>query len=529
MRVILFLAFAVCLPLAAADAAWQFRVAVPQPPGKDGKPRPEGEAVCWLPPQGGQLRGLLLCGQLGIEGELVVSTAVRAACAESGIGIVYLRPHLSGVFHFWKEGGADGARLLAALDALAAASARPELRRVPWITAGHSTAGIFSRNVAYWQPQRVAAVIHIKSGNFHQAEHLPPTGSLAGIPLVAVNGQLETFGPASGIDPELGRETQWIAAQRDLQAFRAKDGEHLVQMLVQPGDDHFHGAPELEAFVALFLRATAQHRLPEQLPPGDGPVPCRTVKVADGWLSDPDLRQPKHPAAPFAQYAGDRAQAMWHYDRAVAEATAAMHRNLAEHQCLENPVATWLDEGDGWSFRVAARWLDRLPEKFGGKLANREVGHAATPVVFRCKPTEPVVQVAPDVFRVLRPAKSVNIAAFHPGDERFRSTVRWGAVELPAVKGAAQTIAFPAPGDLAVGAPPRALAATSSAALPIRYEVDYGPVAIVDGALIATPLPPGTKLPLPCKVTAHQIGRRTAPAVQAAKPVSVELRVVGAR
>ena len=69
---------------------------------------------------------------------------------------------------------------------------------------GHSTAGIFCRNVAYWKPARVAGVLHIKSGNFQQQEHLPPTGSLAGIPLLAFNGQFETFGPEGGLRAEYG-------------------------------------------------------------------------------------------------------------------------------------------------------------------------------------------------------------------------------------------------------------------------------------------------------------------------------------
>jgi hypothetical protein len=110
---------------------------------------------------------------------------------------------------------------------------------------GHSTAGIFCRNVAYWKPERVAGIPHVKSGNFHQKEHLPPSGTLAGIPLVALNGQFETFGPAAGIDPEYGRETQWVYVRKDIWKFREADPNHLMSLWVHHGDDHFHGAPEL--------------------------------------------------------------------------------------------------------------------------------------------------------------------------------------------------------------------------------------------------------------------------------------------
>jgi hypothetical protein len=164
----------VMLPAWLSAATWQYRVSYQRGPDRRGRPRADGDVLLWLPPECVQVRGLLVTGRLGIEGELNVDARVREVCRETGLAIVYFTPHISGVFHYWEEGNRDAERFLKALDDLAEASGRDELRRVPWITAGHSTAGIFCRNLAYWKPRRVAGVIHLKSGNFHQQQHLPP-------------------------------------------------------------------------------------------------------------------------------------------------------------------------------------------------------------------------------------------------------------------------------------------------------------------------------------------------------------------
>lgn len=516
--------------IAAEPAVWQYYVPFDRGPDNAGRAQEPGKALLWLPPGCQTVRGLLVMGQLGTEGELAVSPQVRQVCIECDLAIVYFQPHISGTFHYWEPGGTLAQRWLKALDDLAGRTAHPEIRRVPWITAGHSTAGIFCRNVAYWQPRRVAGVVHIKSGNFWQKEHLPPEASLAGVPLLAINGQFETFGPAEGIQPELGRQTQWMYVLRNIQRFRQQDPQHLMSIWVHHGDDHFHGAPELEDDVALFLRKCAQYRLPRTLPAGDGPIECLPFRAEQGWLTDPDLYQPKHAPAGWVDYSGDRSQAMWHFDRELAEASAAWHRLLGRHQCLDAPALELLEDGDGWSFKAKAVWLDKMPAQYGGTTANQPVSRAAGPVIYRCKNNEPVIQVGPDTFRLLRlptgRRSRINIAAFHPGDAAHRSTIRWAALAIPAVKGAAQTITMEKIAQIRVSAPPVELKATASSGLPVYLEVDYGPLAVRDGRLVVTDLPRNPQFPIECRITAYQIGRRIAPAMAAAAPVSCVLHLV---
>jgi len=510
--------------------AWQY--SVPFDTGKvdkAGQPQP-GQVLLWLPPHATTLRGLLVGGQLGIELEIALAPSVRQACTDCDIGIAYFVPHVSALFHYWEAGNSDAQRFLKALDNLAAVSGHAELRRVPWITMGHSTAGIFCRNVAYWKPERVAGILHIKSGNFHQKEHLPPSGTLAGIPLVALNGQFESFGPATGIDNDYGRETQWVYVRKDIQQFREQDPNHLMSLWVHHGDDHFHGAPELSQFAALFIRKTSQYRLPKELPAGDAPVTALPLKAEDGWLTDSDFYSLRHEPARYAEYTGDKAKAFWHYDQETAEASQLWHRQLGKHQVLDTPRLEWLDDGDGWTFKATCEWLPAWPEKYGGRLVGQTVGHSDRPIVFRCKITEPVVQTGPNTFRLMRPSvnknRSVNIAAFHPGDEHYRPTVRWGSLNMPQVKGQAQSIEFPPVPDLKADSGPYALGAKASSGLPVYYEVDYGPVAIKGGKLVLADVPDNARFPLECRVTAYQIGRRTRPEIVPAQPQSVVFRVV---
>jgi hypothetical protein len=51
------------------------------------------------------------------------------------------------------------------------------------------------------------------------------------------------------------------------------------------------------------------------------------LKAADGWLSDADIKQPSHAPAAYADYAGDKLKAFWHFDREMAEAVQAYHKD----------------------------------------------------------------------------------------------------------------------------------------------------------------------------------------------------------
>ena len=527
-----FMALLLAAPFAPA-ADWQYAVPFSAGKSREGVEK-TGLVRLWIPPEAGEIRGLLVGGKLKIEGEIVLSPEVRRVCAEQSLGIVYFDPHINGLFDFWKEGNTDRERWLQAFADLAKRSGRPEIARVPWITMGHSTAGIFCRNVAYAFPGRVAGIIHIKSGNFHEKQHLPPEGSLVGVPMLIINGQFETFGPSTGIRPELGRETQWQAVREDIVQFRTSDPDYLMSTWLDLGGDHFYGSRALDKIAALFLAKTGKYRIPANLPPGGGPVMALPLKASDGWLSDIEIYSPKFAPAAWADYQGDKAKAYWHYDEEMAKALVEHHRGGDRHQALANPTLTWIEEGDGWSFRASSAFLDTMPEAFGGAVGNTKVGHASTPITYHARPGEPVEQTGPDTFRVLylaRDVKEIAIAAVNVGDDNFRPTNRWEKLAMPVGKndksqGAPQTITFPAIPNLPSNAAPLELQAKASSGLPMHYRVDYGPVVVRDGKLTVSEIPAQAAYPLDCKITAFQIGRRINPEVKPADPVSLEFQIL---
>jgi len=221
---------------------------------------------------------------------------------------------------------------------LAKKTGRLELATVPWITMGHSTGGIFCRNVAFWKTKRVIGVIHIMSGNFQ--DHIQDkTRSLAGVPFLAINGEFEDCGPAGG---DIGRglraayslhpdnkkkrnQTQWILIRTQMMARRRKNPDNLMSLVVHRESGHVSWSADMTALTAQFIRSAADARIPKTNSDGKIVVACRKLTAKDGWLSDADLKAPKFKSAPHGQYKGDKILAFWHVDKAMAQAVEKYH------------------------------------------------------------------------------------------------------------------------------------------------------------------------------------------------------------
>jgi len=106
---------------------------------------------------------------------------------------------------------------------------------------------------------------------------------------------------------------------------RAQDPNNLMSLVVHAGGNHTSWSDELSQYCALFIRKAAKHRIPQEKGDGKTDVKCLPIKAADGWLSDASIKKPAHKPAPYAQYAGDKAQAFWHLDEEMAQATWKLH------------------------------------------------------------------------------------------------------------------------------------------------------------------------------------------------------------
>ena len=315
---------------------WTTTVESPRP-DRRGKPQSPAIGYFWMPPQCKQVRGILLGGKIIIEGKMAASPIIREALTEKNMAVLYFQPHIDATFVYTKSN--CGERLQKALDALAAKTGHPEIARVPWLTMGHSTAGIYARNVAYWKPSRVMGVIHIKSGNFQDG--IPDTSrSLAGVPFLAINGEFEEYGPKGGdlgvglrkkysLHPDNKKklnQTQWVMIRMQILDRRRKNPDNLMGLVVHRGNSHTTWDDDMNRICAQFIRSCADARLPDKIPAGNKPIACKPMKAADGWLADPDIKAPKHKPAPYADYTCNKTRAFWYIDKATALAVYNYHQ-----------------------------------------------------------------------------------------------------------------------------------------------------------------------------------------------------------
>lgn len=303
---------------------WDFQIEIPRAPRK-GKPRGPAIGNLWVPPGVTELRGLIVSEKTLLEKQLATSSIIRKTAKEERLGILYFEPGPNPFFPYGDVGDCDR-RFLKGLDELAKKSKHPEIRRIPWLTIGHSTGGIFCRNLAYWQPDRVLGVIHIKSGNLHHGIHYPDRDSLRGVPFLAINGEFEEYGPEGGIRKEYGRQTQWVMIRKQMLARRRQHEDHLMSLVVHAGGDHTSWSDDLTRLCSLFIKKACKYRLPEETPGDSNPIACRKIAVADGWLTDSDLKDPKYQPASYSEYRGDKGLAFWHFDEQMALAVRGYHK-----------------------------------------------------------------------------------------------------------------------------------------------------------------------------------------------------------
>ncbi len=318
---------------------WHHELELPRPPKKNGKPRKPGTVSLWLPPDTPRLRGIVLCDHIVIGAKLAESRRIRYAAARNGLAVIRQFDST-----FTRDDAPE--RMRGYLTQLADRAGHPELVTAPLLTVGHSTGGIFARNVAYWAPERTIGVIHIKSGNMHQ--HLRPENtSLAGVPFLAINGELEQYGPegggTGGIRPVYQNQTQWIMIREQLLRRRRQDPDNLMSLLYDAGGHHTSWNEDCTRYCARFIHKAAAARIPPLPEDPSTPVTCRKLTAADGWLSDADLKDPQHQPAPYESYTGKRSAAFWHLDGELATRAVELNgRSLLPDPSRPHPVdADW--------------------------------------------------------------------------------------------------------------------------------------------------------------------------------------------
>ncbi len=518
-------------PVPPASAVFQYLAAITT------DKQQSSQAFLWVPPAARQVRGVVVAGMTLVEREMVKDPAVRKACADEGLAILFFKC------------GLLATDVQKTLDELGAASGYRELSMAPLFFFGHSAGGPQAKALAIKFADRCFGVVQYRGGLPGGAtDPVPP-----GVPSLMMVGQFDEF--LGGMRDAAGREA-WERARDGLLAFRAAaDVRNLGSLIVEPGAGHFAWTQRNADYLATFLISAARARIPAQWP-ADAvkPVPCREVDVASGWLTDPggiEKRAEFEPAA-YAEYKGDKAKAAWHADEATARATIAYHAAGfgKQDQFIKWNDPTWVDAGvrnfftelkwvdDGQTFKVRADYANAYPTTLKGgprwQEAGKPVGHAAAPIQVR-RVSGPVIATGPDTLRIqfdaLAPAAEagrVTFMAYSPGDADFRHTEQVGMMPRGFsgfTAGKVQTITFPPIGKLKVDGVPVDLKATSYAGLPVEYYVAVGPAVIENGKLRLAELPTRATFPVTVKVVAYQFGRGVEPLVKTAAPVEQTLMI----
>ena len=517
---------------ATRPAVWQWSVEIPGPasPETDGLPR----AFLWIPESCRRVRAVVV-GQHNLEEEPILEhPAFRAALAELDFAAVWITPPLDLAF----TDAASPDRLAATLAALSDVSGYDELARAFLVPIGHSAAAGFPWRLARIMPARTLAVISV-SGEwpYAQDDHSPIERNprLAGIPGLVTIGEYE-----------------WAAERAAVGLrHRAADATLPLTMLAEAGAGHFDVSEAKVAYLALYLRKAAQHRLSADataLRPIDPEV--------EGWLVDRWRHNelPRVPAAPVAEYA-EPEDAFWCFDREHAVATekftagergkrvallgytqngALLPQVPGTHEQVAIP---FVPLEDGLTFRLGAAFVTTVPrgrpERWTGRKADTVIPAPDSPeriVIDRI--CGPVRRLSADIFAVRfqrmglhnrKRTGEIWLAATHPGDAQFRRSVQQALLRIPLrhAEGAPQTIAFDAIPDQPASATSIPLRATSSAGARVHFYVREGPAYLADDetTLVLTPLPPRARRPIRITVVAWQWGRSLAPRLQSAAPV----------
>jgi hypothetical protein len=498
-------------------------------------PKAASQAFLWVPPEAKQLRGAVVAGMTLMEREFVKDAAVRRACSEQQLALVFLKCGLA------------GPDLQKVLDDLAKVSGYRELSVAPLMFVGHSAGGPQAKGLAVKMASRCFGLVQYRGGVPGGADAVPP-----GVPALMMIGQFDEFGGT--MRNEAGRET-WEGGRDLLAAFRAQNERNLGSIVVEPGAGHFAWSERNAAYLSLFLRKAAQVRIPPAWPiDAKGPVALREIDPKSGWLTDLTIKtQGEFAPAPYEEYGGDKSTAAWHFDRELALATVAYHKGICakKDQFLRWKDQYWVDAGaryfftnlkwvgDGRTFEVHPAYADAYPSqpKGGGPRwaeAGKPVGHSTAPILV--KPVSgPLVAAGPSTLRVeydnLAPATEParpTFMAYSAGDAEYRYTEQVGMAPrgFAGLKnGKEQTITFTPIGNLKAGSGPVELKASSDAGLPVGFYVSYGPAVVEDGKLRIAEVPARASFPLAVEVVAWQFGSGVEPLVKTAAPVAQRMLV----
>jgi hypothetical protein len=563
------------------DRIYQFFV-----PSAEDPSRPNLGAYLWVPPNTPRIRAVLVGMHNGLPIHILQSAPVRAACRKHGVAQILLTPWAKDIGEVMLKNltydVTDPARTAVYdgyLARLAEVSGHPELITAPIVPLGHSAFCDFPFDAAIRRPEQCLGAIPIKAGlpdvyNFYavggKAKSPDPSLCLRGVPILFVHSASQETVVWSAYPH--GMTGAGMGSYRrdsdDNPGTGYKPRDELFGMSWEMTGGHFDMLPRDDQFVADWLDAVAEARLPEK-----AGSPLKDLTLRDGWLMCPqipaagDLPNDYPMPAPYLQYKGRRSQALWYPNEGLARNVFELGRDEPRKQI---ELFTFLD-GKGQPISLAHGAMATMPDPramlYGDGLFTLTTHHFTAPpdictitdkdhlkhpeqphvyanVLFPGKTVLPTSEVPlhfdPDAgalelvrserFKDERGAPETRftlrlvrhridpdagftmsfVRVYHQGDGQFAAAGRtcqiaWGPSDADKTA-SAQTVDFPPVPDAPASSAKVELHARSSCGLPVDYFVLKGPGVIRDDAFVPAEFPAGATRPIEVTVGAYQVG-----------------------
>ncbi len=331
-QILLFVSFSMVFQHIHADDIWPWSVKFMVSKGEE---IVENEASLWIANPDKPLRGVILTSMVRNEVEFNYSEEIRNAAREKDLALLFFYNERSGDFYtggamsiFDIEKGHDTV-IVNVLNKFADITGKPEIAHAPWMTFGHSTAGIFARNIAWWKPERMFGVIFYKTGGYHPPEWIgnPDTANFLNIPWLSVAARNDKYGPG---------EQGWKNMRKDMMPWRKRGA--LMSEIVEPTLEEGHSkwrsfnAP----YFAMWIKKAVDRKIPNDSIAESSPVELLHINNSTGVLSDTlleflmdssrihdDLLRYHHDVEPE-----ERGNRFWHFDDETAITWVNYHHKV---------------------------------------------------------------------------------------------------------------------------------------------------------------------------------------------------------
>ncbi len=507
----------------AHGAVWQWSAQVPGYVSPETGKAPR--AFLWIPEDCRQVRAVVVGMHNMSEEGIFEHPTFRKQMSRLGVAELWITPGLDMLFD---PASGSMEALDGVLAALASASGYGEVATAPIVPIGHSAYATWPWSFAAWHPDRTLALLSVHG----DAPQTNLTG--CGRPNLDWGGRSTDGVPGLMVMAEF----EWWEDRLDpIFPYMEKHPKAPVSFFADPGRGHFDHSDQLVDYLAQFIAAAVRYRLPEK---GGALKP---VDPASGWLADRWRKDslPNAQAAPYARYQGDRSEAFWYFDRAMARTTEKCYASVrGKEECFigitqHGKLLTYVEKlharyavpfrpgEDGLTFSVGAAYTtdeqrsERLdPQPGPGIMIDRICG--------------PVEKVNDTTFRVSfyrmgldnpRRTGDIWLLAHADGGKEYKSAVQQLNIRIPypLTEGRPQTIDFPQPADVMAGTKSVRLAASSDSGMKVSFYVKEGPAEVEGDILNFTAIPPRAKFPVKVTVAAWQYGRTQGEKVQTAHAV----------